>query len=157
MSASTWSGPGLFGPQKDQTGSTTDPFNQGFVALRQVANIAFNATLVSQALINVPPGCQIQSFDVNVLTAFNSSSSATFSAGTTSGGTTYASGVDVKSATGRIVPTFTAAQLAAMSGQSVTGTASAIAAPGNVYLTITSVGQPTAGYVNVVVNYIQLV
>ena len=54
-------------------------------------------------------------------------------------------------------PTYTAAQLAAMSGQSVTGTAAAIAAPGNVYLTITSVGAPTAGYVTVVVNYTQLV
>lgn len=157
MSASTWSGPGLFGPQKDVTGSTTDPFNQGFVQLSQIANIKFNATLTSQVLINIPAGSQITSFLVNVLTAFNSGTSATLSAGITSGGTDYMSGVDCKASTGRISPTFSAAQLAAMSGQSVTGVASPIAAPGNVYLTITSVGQPTAGYVNVVVNYIQLV
>jgi hypothetical protein len=157
MSDTTFSGPVKAGPQKDVTGVSTDPYNQGFVRLTQVANIAFNATLVSEVLINVPPGCRIQSFDVDVLTAFDSGTSATFSAGTTSGGTTYASGVNVKAATGRIAPTYTAAQLAAMSGQSLTGTAAAIAAPGNVYLTITSVGQPTAGYVTVAVNYVQLV
>ena len=65
------------------------------------------------------------------------------------------SGVNVKAATGRIVPTYTAAQLAAMSGQSVLGVAAPI--PGPLYLTITSVGQPTVGFVNVTVNYIQLV
>ncbi len=157
MTATTFSGPVLAGPQKDVTGVTTDPFNQGFVKLTQVANIAFNATLKSEVLINVPAGSRITSFDVDVLTAFNSGTSATFSAGTTTGGTTYVSGVDVKAATGRIAPTYTAAQLAAMSGQSVVGVASPIAAPGNVYLTITSVGQPTAGYVTVAVNYVQLV
>lgn len=163
MTATTFSGPVLAGPQKDVTGVSTDPFNQGFVRLQQTANIAFNTTgngstaTVQNVLINVPPGSRIDAFIVDVLTAYNSSSSATFSAGTSAGGTQYASGVDVKSATGRITVTYTAAQLAAMSGQSVTGVAAAIAAPGNVYLTITSSGTPTAGYVTVAVNYTQLV
>lgn len=163
MGDSTWSGPGKFGPQKDQTGSATDPYNQGFVHLQVAANIAFNTTgngstaTVQNVLVNVPPGARLTAFTVDVLTAYNSSGAATFSAGTAAAGTQYASGVDVKSATGRIAITYTAAQLAAMSGQSVTGTAAAIAAPGNVYLTITTTGTPTAGYVTVVVNYIQLV
>lgn len=156
MSATTLSGPLLVGPQKDVTGSTTDPFNQGFARLSQSVNIAFNATLVSQALINIPPGTRIESFLVDTLTAYNSASSATFSAGVTSGGTDYVSGVSVKS-TGRAAITYTAAQLAAMSGQSIAGVAAPIAAPGNLYLTITSVGQPTAGYVTVSVLYTQLV
>lgn len=157
MSDSTFSGPLKAGPQKDVTGSSTDPYNQGFARLQQNVNIAFNATLKSEALINVPPGCRIDSVVPDVLTAFNSGTSATLSVGITSGGTDYVSGVDVKTSTGRKTPTYTAAQLAAMSGQNVTGTAAAIAAPGNVYITITSVGQPTAGYVTVAINYTQLV
>ncbi len=163
MTATTFSGPVLAGPQKDITGVAADPFNQGFARLQQSANIAFNTTgngstaTVQSVLINVPPGSRLDGFIVDVLTAYNSSSSATFSAGTSAGGTQYASGVDVKTATGRITITYTAAQLAAMSGQSVLGVAAAIAAPGNVYLTITSSGTPTAGYVSVAVNYTQLV
>ncbi len=163
MTATTFSGPVLAGPQKDVTGVAADPFNQGFARLQQSANIAFNTTgngstaTVQSVLINVPPGSRLDAFIVDVLTAYNSSSSATFSAGLTAGGTEYASGVNVKAATGRITITYTAAQLAAMSGQSVLGVAAAIAAPGNVYLTITSSGTPTAGYVTVAVNYTQLV
>ncbi len=163
MSDSTFSGPLKAGPQKDVTGVAADPYNQGFAHLCQTANIAFNTTgtggtaTVQRVLINVPPGCRITSIVPDVLTAYNSASSATFSAGTTAGGTDYVSGVDVKTSTGRKTPTYTAAQLAAMSGQSIVGVAAAIAAPGNVYLTITSSGTPTAGYVTVAVNYVQLV
>lgn len=163
MSDSSFSGPIKAGPQKDVTGVAADPYNQGFARLTQTANIAFNTSnslsgsLVQAILVNVPPGCRIQSFDVDVLTAYDSGTSATFSAGTTNGGTDYVSSVNVKAATGRIAPTYTAAQLAAMSGQSIVGVAAAIAAPGNVYLTITSVGAPTAGYVTVAVHYVQLV
>ena len=154
MTASHWSGPLMAGPQKD-AGDPNAPYNQGFVKLSQIVTIPFNATLVSTALIYLPPGAQITSFDNDVLTAFNSATSATLTAGITAGATTYMGGVDVKAATGRIAPTYTAAQLAAMSGQSVLGVAAPI--PGQVYLTVTSVGQPTAGFVNVTVNYIQLV
>lgn len=154
MAATNFSGPVFAGPNKDP-GDSNAPYNQGVVVLRQVANIPFNTTLKSEVEIWVPPGAQISSFTVDVLTAFNSATSATFSAGITTGATTYASGVDVKAATGRIAVTYTAAQLAAMSGVSVLGVAAAV--PGPVFLTITSVGQPTAGYVVVTVNYAQLV
>ncbi len=163
MSDSTFSGPLKAGPQKDVTGVSTDPYNQGFARLQQSVNIAFNTSnslsgsLVQAILINVPPGSRIDSVVPDVLTAYNSGTSATLSVGTTNGGTDYVSGVDVKTSTGRKTPTYTAAQLAAMSGQSVTGTVAAIAAPGNVYITITSVGAPTAGYVTVAINYTQLV
>lgn len=152
MSGSHWSGPGYFGPNKD-TGDSNAPPNQGTVHLTQYVNIAYGSGLVSEAEIWVPPGARITSFNVDVLTAFNSATSATLSAGITSGGTDYMSGVNVKAATGRIAPTYTAAQLAAMSDQSVLGVAALI--PGQVFLTITSVGQPSAGYVTVAVNYAQ--
>lgn len=125
----------------------------GIAQLCQFASIPFNTTLISQVEIFVPPGSYISAFDIDVLTAFNSASSATFSAGTTSGGTNYVSGVSVKT-TGRIAPTYTAAQLAAMSNQSVLGVVAAT--PGPVFLTVTSVGQPTAGYVQITVKYVQL-
>ncbi len=152
MTASHWSGPLMAGPQKD-AGDPNYPYNQGTVKLTQYVNIPFNATLKSEVEVFLPPGARITSFDIDVLTAFNSATSATFSAGITSGGTDYVSGVDVKSAAGRIAPTYTAAQLAAMSDQSIVGVAAPI--PGQLFLTITSVGQPTAGYVTVAVNYAQ--
>lgn len=152
MSASHWSGPGMFGPNKD-AGDPNAPYNQGTVHLTQYVNISFDADLVAEQVIYLPPGARITSFNCDVLTAFNSATSATLSAGITSGGTEYMSGVNVKAATGRIAPTYTAAQLAAMSDQSVLGVAAPI--PGQVYLTVTSVGQPTAGYITVAVNYAQ--
>ena len=128
--------------------------NVGIAQLCQFASIPFNTTLKSEVELFIPPGSYISAFDVDVLTAFNSASSATFSAGITSAGTTYVGSVDVKSSTGRIAITYTAAQLAAMSNQSVLGVAALTPTP--VFLTITSVGQPTAGYVQVCMKYIQL-
>lgn len=152
MGTTTFSGPVKTGPNKD-SGDTAAPYNQGYVVLSQSANITFNATLVSESEIWIPPGAQIVDIIVDTLTAFNSATSATFTAGITSGATTYAGSVDCKTAA-RVRPTFTGAQLAAMSNQSVLGVAALT--PGPVFLTITSVGQPTAGYVTVDVIYVQL-
>jgi len=153
MTASHWSGPLLAGPNKD-AGDPNAPFNQGPVDLNQIVNMPVNTGgLVTEVLINIPPGCRIDSFIVDVLTAYDSATSATLSAGSTPGGTQYLSGVNVKAATGRIIPTYTAAQLAAMAGTTVLGVAAPIAGP--LYLDITSVGQPANGYVTVLVNYIQ--
>ena len=91
---------------------------------------------------------------VDVLTAFDSATSAVLSVGTSAGGTQYASTVDVKTATGRIRPTFTAAQLAAMESVSVLGVAAPTTAP--VVVTITPTGATTAGYVQVTLVYAQL-
>lgn len=150
MTATHFAGPVMAG-----TKPIGDPlYNQGPVELSQFGNISFDTTLVQNLRIDVPPGSRLNSFTIDVLTAFNSATSATLSCGTSNGATTYVSGVNVKAATGRIAITYTAAQLAKMSNQSVVGVADLV--PGDLHFTITSVGQPTAGYVTVRVNYNQL-
>ena len=130
MTASHWSGLLLAGPNKD-TGDSSNPYNQGSVALSLCAAIPLTTgILTTEVILNVPPGCQISAFDVDVLTVYNSATSATFSAGSTSAGGQYASGVNVKASSGRIsIATYTAAQLAAMAGLTATGGAAPIAGP----------------------------
>lgn len=154
MTASHWSGPLMAGPNKDP-GDSTNPYNQGTTALSQFAAMPFNSSLLTEVILNVPPGCQISAFDVDVLTVYNSATSATFSAGSTSAGGQYVSGVNVKAATGRISITYTAAQLAAMAGLTLTGGAAPVAGP--LFLDIVSVGVPTAGFVFITVKYAQIV
>jgi hypothetical protein len=107
--------------------------------------INFDATLVQNGTINLPVNSQIVNVLCDVLTAYNSATSATLTAGTASAGTQYVSGVNAKTAA-RTIPTFTAAQLAAMDD---IGTTTPFV------VTVTSVGQPTAGQVRVTVNYVQ--
>ena len=95
---------------------------------------------------------QILSFNVDVLTAFDSATSATLTIGTAAAGTQYVGSVNAKTA-GRASITYSAAQLAAMSGVTVTGTASPTTAP--VVVTVTPSGATTAGYVEVTVLYVQ--
>ena len=108
--------------------------------------MAQNSTSVVDATFYLPAGAQILNILVDVLTAFDSVTSATLSAGTASGGTQYASGVNVKAATGRITPTFTATQLTNMIS---VGTNTALV------VSITPVGATTAGSVQVSVTYVQ--
>ncbi len=142
MSQTTWTGPLASGDIN--AGETGGP-NLGFVVLSQTVLIDFDATLVQNATIYLPYGSQIVNIVVDVLTQYNSATSATLTVGTASAGTTYASGVNAKTAA-RTTPTFTAAQLAAMDDIGTNGT---------VVTTITSVGQPTAGQVRVTFNYVQ--
>ena len=151
MASTHFSGPVISGDL--QQGETNGP-NQGFVRLSQVTDLTQNSTTAVSSTLYIPAGSIIESVVVDVLTAFDSATSATLSVGLTAGGTQYVSGVNVKAATGRIAITYTAAQLAAMSGQSVLGVAAPTTAP--VVVTITPVGATTAGYVNVTLNYIQL-
>jgi hypothetical protein len=113
--------------------------------LSQTALIDFDATLVQNATFNIPAESQIVDFHVDVLTAYDSATSATLSAGTASGGTQYLSGINVKLA-GRRPNAFSAAQLAAMDDVGNNRTLVA---------TVTSVGQPTDGQVRVTVLYVQ--
>ena len=142
MSQTTWSGPLASGDRN--AGETGGP-NIGLVALSQTAVINFDATLVQNATFNIPAKSQIVDFHVDVLTAYNSATSATLSAGTASGGTQYLSGIDVKTA-GRRANGYSAAQLGAMDDVGNNRTLVA---------TVTSVGQPTAGQVRVTVLYVQ--
>lgn len=142
MSQTTWSGPLASGDRN--AGESGGP-NIGLVALSQTALINFDATLVQNATFNIPASSQIVDFYVDVLTAYDSASSATLSAGTASGGTQYLSGISVKTAARR--PNgFSAAQLAAMDD---------VGANRTVVATVTSVGQPTTGQVRVTLLYVQ--
>lgn len=149
MTATHFSGPVMSGTLIN--GQTNGP-NQGFARLKQVTNLAQNSTNAVSSTIYIPVGSRISSFDIDVLTAFNSATSATLTIGTTAGATTYVGAVDVKTA-GRATVTFTAAQLAAMAGLTVLGAAAPVAAP--VVITITPVGATSAGFVTVAINYMQ--
>lgn len=115
----------------------------GTAELIQSALIGFDADLVQEATFVLPKNAQITEIYVDVLTAYNSATSATLTIGTASAGTQYVTSVDAKTA-GRAAITFSAAQLLAMSNISTNTT---------VYVTITSVGQPTAGSVRATVSY----
>ena len=151
MGQTNFTGPILSGDL--QQGETNGP-NQGFCRLAQSVQLTQNSTTAVSKTMYIPAGSQIVDFSIDVLTAFNSATSATLSIGTSAGATTYVGSVDVKTATGRIAPTYTAAQLAAMSNQTVLGVAAPTTAP--VVVTITPVGATSAGYVNVTMSYIQL-
>jgi hypothetical protein len=142
MSQTTFDGPLISGNK--QAGITGGP-NTGYTVLSQVLPIVFGATLVQDYTFYLPSGSQIVDFYIDVTTAYNSATSATLSAGITSGGTEYVSGVSVKTA-GRRAPTYSAAQVGNMAS---VGTNTTLIA------TVTSVGQPTAGAGYIRVMYVQ--
>lgn len=119
------------------------PSGVGVVSLSQSAVIGFDADLVQETVFTLPPNARIIDVLADVLTAYDSATSATLTVGSASAGTQYGGGVNAKTA-GRTRPTFTAAQLAAMDD---------IGTSTSVYVTITSVGQPTAGSVRATVIY----
>lgn len=142
MARTTWSGPLASGTRDDGFGTSVDI---GLAVLSQTVLINFDATLVQSGTVNIPQDSQIVDILVDVLTAYDSATSATLSVGTAAAGTQYAGSVNAKTA-GRVRPTFSAAQLAAMDD---TDTNTAVVA------TVTSVGQPTAGQVRVTYLYVQ--
>jgi hypothetical protein len=142
MSQTTWTGPLASG---DKNAGVSGGPNIGLAVLSQTVLIDFDATLVQNGTVYLPFDSQIVDIIVDVLTQYNSATSATVSVGTASGGTQYASGVNAKTGI-RVLPTFTAAQLAAMDDINTNGT---------VVATVTSVGQPTAGQVRVTYCYVQ--
>lgn len=141
MANTTFSGPVRSGTTRE--GATA---NLGLCVLSQTALMTQNSTNVVDATFYLPASAQILSFNFDVLTAFNSATSATLSAGTASGGTQYASGVDVKTATGRIAPTLTATQLTNMSDVTTNTT---------LVVSITPVGATSAGSVRATIIYVQ--
>lgn len=149
MGATHFSGPVVSGDL--QTGETYGP-NQGFAVLSQSTSITQNSTNAVSSTLYIPAGARIVDFNVDVLTAFDSATSATLTIGTAAAGTQYVSGVDAKTA-GRAAITHTAAQLAAMNDVTVTGTASPTVP--TMVVTVTPVGATTAGYVVVTVLYVQ--
>ena len=150
MGATHFSGPVVSGTL--QQGETDGP-NQGFSVLSQSTSITQNSTTAVSSTLYIPAGSEIIDFNIDVLTAFNSATSATLTIGTAAAGTQYVGSIDAKTA-GRAAITFTAAQLAAMNGVTTTGTAAPTTAP--VVVTVTPVGATSAGYVVVTIIYAQL-
>lgn len=133
-------GPFQLGTGLDATGTDT-----GYVIQSQSGVVTFDATLVQNLTFKVPANAQIIDFYVDALTAYDSATSATLSAGRTSGGTELLSSISVKTA-GRRPNGLSATQLANMAN---------IGSNTSVVVTVTSVGQPTAGQVRVTVVYAQ--
>ena len=131
------------GAVKSGDGFSETATGVGTALLSQTALINFNATLTSEATFVLPNSAQIVDFKIDVLTAFDSATSATLTIGSASAGSQYVGSVNAKTA-GRAAPTLSAAQLDAMD---------TIGANTTAYATITSVGQPTAGSVRVTVLY----
>ena len=150
MGATHFSGPVVSGTL--QQGETDGP-NQGFSVLSQSTSITQNSTTAVSSTLYIPAGSRIVDFNIDVLTAYNSATSATLTIGTAAAGTQYVGSIDAKTA-GRAAPTYTAAQLAAMNGVTTTGTAAPTTAP--VVVTVTPVGATSAGYVVVTIIYAQL-
>lgn len=149
MAATHLSGPLIAGDL--QQGAVNGP-NQGAVALTQSTSITQNSTTAVSSTLYIPAGSRILGFYVDVLTAFDSVTSATLSIGTAAAGTQFVSGLNAKTVA-RTIPTYTAAQLAAMNGVTILGVAAPIAGP--VVVTVTPVGATAAGYVVVTVHYVQ--
>ena len=142
MSQTTWSGPLQSG---DKPAGIAGGPNIGQVYLSQTFLVTFDATLVQTTSINLPASSQIVEIYADVLTAYNSATSATLTVGSSAAGTQYVTSVNAKTG-GRNTTTHTAAQCTAMANIS-TNTA--------LFATVTSVGQPTAGQVRVTIQYVQ--
>ena len=142
MAQTTFSGPLASG---DKAAGVSGGSNIGLAQLVQYATVGFDATLVQSSTFYLPINSRITGFTIDVLTAYDSATSATLTIGTAAAGTQYVGSVNAKTA-GRAAPTLSAAQLLAMSNISTNTT---------LVVTITSVGQPTAGSVTVGIQYVQ--
>jgi hypothetical protein len=140
MARATHLGAWYLGTVKDNATADVGP-----TVTSQTGTIAANAGNAVDLTFYLPANSRIIDIIVDTTTAWTSATSDTLSVGTASGGTTYASGVDVKTATGRIRPTFTAAQLLAMADIGTTNLA--------VVATVTPVGSAGAGLTRVTIVY----
>ena len=132
---------------RPQSSPTTPQINDyGSAVLSQQVQLAVaTGTGAVTGTCYLPIGSAILDILVDTTTVWNSGTSDTLSVGSAAAGTQYASGVDVKTSTGRVRPTFTAAQLAALQN---------IAAPAELFMTVTQVGTAaTTGATTVTVIY----
>jgi hypothetical protein len=120
---------------------TTDA---GTFVVSRTGTITQNSTNPVTLQFNVPRNAQIMSFNIDVLTVFNSASSAVLSAGITASGTEYVSSVDVKTAAGRIVPAYTGTQLTNMAN---------VGDNNILYVRVTPTGATSTGLVRVSINF----
>jgi hypothetical protein len=151
-------GPGnlwLGGPLQSGTKLSTPPASAtgdiGTAVLQQSVTLVHNATSVVDGTILLPGGSIIVDIITDTTTAWNSATSDTLSVGTASGGTQFASGVDVKTAAIRIRPTFTATQLTNMLALSTSAPQATVVA------SVTPVGSASAGQTTVTILYVQTI
>lgn len=142
MSRTTFSGPLASGDK--EAGIAGGP-NVGLAVLSQTAVVNRDATLVQTVWLNLPAGAQILDIVPDVITAYDSATSATLSVGKTAGGADYIGAINAKTG-GRAAPALSPAQAAAMAD---IGSSTAVA------VTVTSVGQPTVGQARVTLLYVQ--
>lgn len=153
MSRTTFSGPVRSGTIRENAYKN--------VGVTVVAQFSALATGALTSTVYVPAGSRIIDVAVDVTEVFNPSSTAVLTIGKTSGGSEYVSGVDVKSATGRLAPTFTAAQLTAMQNTTAQGVDISSATTGTVatsplFIKITESGTAgTTGAASVTILYVQ--
>ena len=140
MASSTFSGPIQAGTIRDGSAN-----NVGKVVLSQTAVLDQNSTTAVSNTFYLPANAQIVDIIADVLTAFNSGTSATLTVGTAAAGSQYAGSIDAKTA-GRTYPTYSAAQLAAMDN---------IGSNTSVVATVTPDGATSAGQVRVTLQYVQ--
>lgn len=141
MGASTFGGPLRAGDIREGAAA-----NVGNVILSQSQVITQNSTNAVSATFYLPTNAQIVDILPDVTTQFNSGTSAVLSVGTAAAGTQYVSGVDVKTAAGRIAKTLTGTQVTNMAN---------IGANTAVVATVTPTGATSAGAVRVTVLYVQ--
>lgn len=136
MSQTRFSGPIL-------SGSTT---NAGAAVLTQTGVLTQTAAGTTDLTFELPANAQIIDIIVDVITPWNSATSAVITVGTVSAGTQYVTSINAKTAVRTVNFAATAAQLAAM--QDITTNTSVVA-------TVVSVGVTTAGTARVTVLYRQ--
>jgi hypothetical protein len=140
MGASTFSGPLKAGTVREGASA-----NVGSAVMVQTAEITFDADLTQEATMYLPQNAEIIGINSVTQVAYNSATSATLTVGTASAGTQFAGSLNVKN-TGNQAAAPTAAQ--GVLWRDI-GTSTTLVA------TVTSVGQPSAGKVTVVVTYRQ--
>lgn len=105
------------------------------------------AAITSTYTVNVPASSQITQFTIDLITAWNSNTSASLKIGTASTGTDYVSAIDLKTATpGRLSLTPTTTQLQNFAN---------VGANTAVVATVVSTGTASAGYAAIQVHYVQ--
>ena len=151
MSRTTFSGPVRAGTNRYA------PYqNVGALVTTQSTAFSFTAAGTTTNTIYIPAGCQILGFDFDTVTAFTGGTGSV-SVGIAPSGTDYVSSTTVTTG-GRVVPTYTAAQLTAMLATPVNVSAQNTTQSAVSTLSITAVAGTgvTAGALVVTVRYIQV-
>lgn len=111
------------------TGTLPSQADFGVAQLMQRGTLTQNGTAAVSSTFLLPVGSVILDIVVDNNTVWNSGSADVLSVGTAAAGTTYASGVDVKTSAIRIRPTFSAAQMLALGNVQNNGTVVATITP----------------------------